>query len=263
MSEWQVPAADAVEFFPRRTRYCVLVPVINEGERIRRQLERMAAIAPAIDIMIVDGGSSDGSLDLDRLRAGGVRALYTKTGPGRLSAQMRVGLAAAMRDGYEGVVLIDGNDKDDPRDAERFIEALDAGFDHVQGSRFIRGGRAVRNPRSRVAAVRLIHAPLISLAAGYRYSDTTNGFRAYSRRFLLDSRVSPFRDVFSDYELHYYLAIRAGQLGFRITEVPVERTYPATGPIPSKIASVSGKVRILRELFAACLARYDPREERG
>ncbi len=100
----------------------------------------------------------------------------------------------------------------------------------MQGSRFVPGGRAVRTPWARYLGIRLLHAPLISLAAGHRYTDTTNGFRAYSARFLSDPRVAPFRDVFSAYELHYYLAIRAARLGFRVAELPVTRTYPSHGP---------------------------------
>ena len=93
--------------------------------------------------------------------------------------------------------------------------------DHIQGSRYIAGGVAENTPLLRHLAVKFIHAPLISLAARHRYTDTTNGFRAYSRRFLTDRRVRPFRDVLSGYEMHYYLAIRAARLGFRVTELPV------------------------------------------
>jgi hypothetical protein len=60
------------------------------------------------------------------------------------------------------------------------------------------------------------------------------------------------------YELHYYLAIRAARLGFRVAELPVTRAYPATGPIPTKITPIRGNLRILRQLAAACLGRYDP-----
>jgi len=213
--DWQVPAFDEQELKPRATRYCVCVFVINEGARIRRQLGRMRQQAGLADIVVADGGSADGSLAEDFLREQGVRTLLTKTGPGRLSAQMRMALAWALDQGYEGVVVVDGNDKDDTSALPLFLEALDQGFDHVQGSRYIPGGKAVNTPLERHLAVQFIHAPLISLAAGARYTDTTNGFRAYSRRLLVDPRVQPFRDVFMAYELHYYLAIRAARLGLR------------------------------------------------
>lgn len=235
----------------------MVIPVINEGEKIRAQLRRMQALALP-DVVIADGGSTDGSMEEGALRDLGVAALLVKTGPGKLSAQMRMGFAFALDQGYEGVVTIDGNGKDDVSAIPAFVEALEQGFDHVQGSRFIPGGVAVRTPPLRWLGIRLLHAPLISLSAGTRYTDTTNGFRAYSRRLLEDPRVAPFRDVFSGYELHYYLAIRAARLGFRVKELPVTREYPAKGPVPTKIKPIRGNLLILRTLLQACLHRFDP-----
>lgn len=253
----EVPEHERHLLRPKRTRHCVMIPVINEGEKIRGQLRRMQAL-DLPDVIIVDGGSTDGSVAKEALRELGVTALLVKTGPGKLSAQMRMGFAYALDAGYEGVVTIDGNGKDDPSAIPAFVEALEQGIDHVQGSRFIEGGVAKNTPPLRWLGIRLVHAPLISLSAGTRYTDTTNGFRAYSRRLLEDPRVAPFRDVFSGYELHYYLAIRAARLGYRVKELPVTRVYPSEGPVPTKIKSVRGNLLILRTLLAACLHRFDP-----
>ncbi len=163
-----------------------------------------------------------------------------------------------LREGYEGIVAMDGNNKDDPGAVKDFVEALDDGYDYVQGSRFIAGGRARNTPVHRLLAIKLLHAPLVRHASGFPYTDTTNGFRAYGRRLLEDSRVAPFRDVFSSYELHYYLAIRAARLGFRIKEIPVTREYPRRGPTPTKIRGLRGYWIVLRDLFRACRHRFDP-----
>ena len=255
---WEVPAFRAEVLREKRSRYAVAVFVINEGERVRTQLRKMAALSGEIDLVVADGGSTDGSLDAPFPESCGVRAVLTKTGPGKLSAQMRMAMAWAMREGYEGLVVIDGNNKDDPSAIPAFMRALDEGFDHVQGSRYVPGGRAINTPFSRHWGVKLLHAPLISLAAGSRCTDTTNGFRAYSRTFLLDERVQPFREVFATYELHYYLAIRASRLGFRTCELPVTREYPADGKVPTKISGWRGNLNILKLLGRACLGRYDP-----
>jgi len=226
---WQLPAHDLLEFGPRRTRFCVCVPVINENGRIIAQLRSMAPGAALADILILDGGSTDGSLAPAFLQEHGVRALLTKRGPGRLSAQLRMGYAWALRQGYEGIVTIDGNNKDDPAAIPAFCNAPDRGFDLIQGSRFVAGGRAINTPLGRLLAIRLVHAPLVSVGGGFAYTDTTNGFRGYSRRFLPDSRVQPFREVFAGYELLAYLSMRAPRLGFRTVELPVTRAYPAHG----------------------------------
>ena len=254
MRAWQVPAYQVRVLRPRSTRYCVIVPVINEGERIRRQLVKMAPLAAAADLIVADGGSTDGSLDAP----GELRAVLTKTGPGRLGAQIRMGFAYALEQGYEGVVLVDGNDKDDTAAVPAFIAELERGADFVQGSRYLPGGAGINTPLARHLAVRLLHAPVISLAARRRYTDTTNGFRGYSARFLRDERVAPFREVFAGYELHYYLAIRAARLGFQVREIPVRREYPKTGPVPSKISPLRGSLGVLGSLFASALGRFDP-----
>jgi hypothetical protein len=257
-SEWAVPEFTADSFFERRHKYCICVFVINEGGNLHAQLEAMSPLKNQLDIIIADGGSTDGSTDLEKLAPFGVRTLLTKIGPGRLSAQMRMAFSYAFNHKYAGIITIDGNNKDDPSAANLFIDALEKCYDHIQGSRFIQGGQAIRTPLSRLIGIKLIHAPLISLSAGYRYTDTTNGFRAYSERFLLDPAVAPFRDCFSNYELHYYLAIRAARLGYKVKEVPVTRVYPQTKKIPTKISPIKGNWLVLKTLIKACLYQFDP-----
>jgi glycosyltransferase involved in cell wall biosynthesis len=258
MQTWQLPEYEVHALRGRRTKYCLCVFVINEGQRIRRQLARMKPWSSKVDVILADGGSSDGSLELGYLGEQGVRALLVKKSPGRLSTQMRMALGYALKERYEGVIVMDGNDKDHPEAIDRFLAALEAGVDHVQGSRFVPGGQAIRTPWARLWGIRLLHAPLISLAAWFRYTDTTNGFRAYSSRLLRDPRVAPFREVFSRYELHYYLAIRAPRIGYKAAEVPVTREYPREGKTPTKISGLRGNLLVLRTLLAACLGRYNP-----
>lgn len=253
----QVPEYRSEIISPRQNRYCVFVFVINEGDRIRHQLAVMNALDFGADVVIADGGSSDGSLDLPYLQSTGVRALLTKTGPGKLSAQMRMAFDFALNEGYSGVIVVDGNGKDDVSALPDFVRLLDEGFDHVQGSRFIPGGHAVNTPLSRHVGLKLLHAPLISLASRRRHTDTTNGFRAYSARLLSDPRIAVFRDIFVTYELHYHLAIESSRSAlYRLTETPVTRTYPSTGKVPTKISPIRGNSHVLAVLFRAAAGKY-------
>lgn len=257
---WSVPSFLIDETRPRRSPYALVVPTINEGARIRRQLREThdSGLAGRIDVIVADGGSVDGSLDAPFLREVDVRALLVKTGPGKLSAQLRCAYAYALVEGYEGIVTIDGNGKDDVEGVPRFIAALDAGIDYAQASRFIKGGEGINTPLTRLVAIRLVHAPFLSLVARRWFTDTTQGYRAYSARYLLDPRVQPFRDIFLRYELLAYLTVRASQLGYRTVEVPTRRVYPKNEKTPTKIAGVSGHSDLLNVLWKTLRNDYAP-----
>lgn len=259
MTDRAIPAYQIPFAREKRTRYCTVVPVINEGERIGAQLRRVRelGIDRLTDIIITDGGSNDCSLEQQLLDETGVRALLVKTGPGKLSAQLRMGYAFALDEGYDGIVTIDGNGKDSVESIPLFVAALDNGIDYAQASRFISGGRAINTPAVRTWGIRLLHAPVLSIAARRRFTDTTQGFRAYSRRYLLHPKVQPFRDVFQTYELLAYLTVRASQLGFKTCEIPTTRTYPALGPVPTKL-NAHGNVSLIKILFATLAGRFNP-----
>ena len=255
--QWEFPDFVVDKISTKKNDYCVFVFVINEGERIQKQLKKMKKYAGSIDIVVADGGSTDGSLEKSFLEAQNVRALLTKKGKGKLSAQMRMAFAWALYEGYRGVVVVDGNGKDDISAIPNFVKLLKEGYDHIQGSRFIPGGKAVNTPLSREIGLHFIHAPLISIASRKRHTDTTNGFRAYSRDLLLDEDIAVFRDVFMTYELHYYLAIESSRRKqYKTVETPVTRTYPKEGKTPTKISPIKGNLHVLSVLFNAAAGKY-------
>ena len=192
-----VPDFHSKEYQNKRFKYAVCIPIINEGERIHLELTRARDIGidKIVDIIICDGGSSDGSLESTKLKKLGVNTLLTKTDIGKQGAQLRMGFWWALKRGYNGIITIDGNNKDSIESIPLFIAKLEDGYDFIQGSRFIKGGKAIHTPFIRHLAVKLIHAPIISITAGKRFTDTTNAFRGYSRRYLEHTEVQPFRDI--------------------------------------------------------------------
>ncbi len=256
-----VPRFEAFEYKPRCRDHVVLIPVINEGERLHKELKRAYRhrVPETADIVICDGGSTDDTIDGELLKCLQVNSVLVKQDAGKQGAQLRMGIWWALERGYKGIITVDGNNKDSIEDVPEFIEKLEEGYDLVQGSRFIKGGRAVRTPLLRLVSVRLIHAPVISLTAGHWFTDTTNAFRGYSGRYLRDPRVQPLRDVFMTYELLAYLSVRATQLGYRACEIPVTRCYPKHGKTPTKISFLKGNGGLLKILFLNLIGKYAPR----
>lgn len=257
--DWEVPEF-RIEFWDgKRSDYCVVVPVINEGERVRQFIHRVkeANIDAIADVIIVDGGSTDGSLDEGYLRLHNVCGLLTKVGPGKLSAQLRVAYSFAIAAGYDGVVTIDGNNKDDPASIPAFLNALVSGSDFIQASRYISGGISVNTPIVRDWGIRFLHAPALSLCSGFRWTDTTQGFRGYSKKLLESSKLNIFRDIFCGYELLAYLSYAAPRLGYACLELPTKREYPP-GEAPTKISNIRGNFQVFKVLVKACVGSYDP-----
>ena len=248
-----------VEYSCKKNRYALLIPVINEGERIQNQLKLLRNANFGVDIVICDGGSTDESLSDSFLKTTSVRMVLSKIGQGKLSSQLRIGYSWCLDQGYSGVITMDGNGKDGIDGIAHFIQMLDKGYDYVQGSRFIPGGKSVNTPNLRALAIKLIHAPLISFSAGFRFTDTTNGFRAYSKKLLENEKLGIFRTVFNRYNLLFYISSQAPKLGLSCIEVPVCRRYPENGVIPTKIDGFAGKAHLLYETINAVTGRYNLR----
>ncbi|MCF8021048.1 MAG: glycosyltransferase family 2 protein [Vallitaleaceae bacterium] len=256
-----IPEFIVKEFSPKKSKYCLCIPIINEIGRIDIQLKKMKTLGIdlLIDIIICDGGSTDGSTNPTMLKNFGVNTLLIKNDTGKQGAQLRIGFWWGLQRGYEGFVTIDGNNKDSVESIPLFIEQLDSGFDFIQGSRFIKGGSAINTPLLRYISILLIHAPIISITARHRFTDTTNAFRAYSKKYLSHEAVQPFRSIFQTYELLAYLSTRASQIRLKVTEVPVSRIYPKGEKTPTKISPFRGNLNILSILIKNAFGVFLPR----
>jgi len=256
--DWEVPDFEKFEFKKRKTKYCLVIPVINEGDKFKKQLKKVKRHSKLVDIIIADGGSTDGSTDPKFLKNQGVTTLLVKTGSGRLGAQYRMAYAFALKNGYAGVLHIDGNGKDDSKAIPNFVKYLDMGYDYIQGSRFIKSGRGINTPLEREVAIKYLFSPMLSLAASKWYTDTSNGHRAYSKKLLLDPNLKLFRGVFNSYEILFYVTARANRLGLRSVEIPVIRSYPPQGKTPTKIVGFRKKLDVLLMAIKAATGYYNP-----
>jgi len=254
----ETPSFTGKEFFPRRTKYCFIPIVYNEGARFRDQIRRMAANAGIADILVAERRSHDGSTDPDFLSRHGVRTLLTTDAPGGATA-IRMAFKYALDEGYEGFVLIDGHGKDGVGALPRYLEQLEAGADFVQGSRYMKGGEEKNTPILRSLGIRLIMAPLLFYGSGFWYTDGTNGFRGYSRRFVEHPKVEPLRSCFTHLNLQYYLSYMAPKLKLHVVEIPVSRVYPDDGTVPTKVIGFKHNFLAFWEMVRTVRGEYDVR----
>ena len=258
-----LPEYELYKMLEKKNKYLICIPVLNEGEKFINQLKKMQELKvnTVADIIMCDGGSTDGSADIEMLKKYGVSALVIRKSPGHMSDQLMLGYYYALVNGYEGTITIDGNGKDGIEGIFEMAKALDEGYSLIQGSRYIKGGVAINTPKLREIAIKLIHVPIVNMLSGFKYTDTTNGFRAHNIKVFKDKRIQPFRyGTFPTYALIHYLTVKVPQLGYKVTEIPVLRQYPAKGKIPTKISPIKGNIDMIKILWNMFRKKYDPKE---
>ncbi|NOT62125.1 MAG: glycosyltransferase family 2 protein [Acidobacteria bacterium] len=189
----------------------LFLPVYNEEENLPRLnakiFEAMAALGQTFEIIYVDDGSRDRSLELleqfatadSRVKVIAFRRNYGQT------AAMAAGIHAA-----QGEILIpmDADLQNDPADIKRLLDKLDEGFDVVSGWRKDRQDAFL----SRTLPSRLANA-LISRIGGVPLHDYGCSLKAYRREVLKDVNLYG--------EMHRFIPIYAAWAGGRVTEIPV------------------------------------------
>jgi dolichol-phosphate mannosyltransferase len=258
MDASDLPVHRAIRLSSQRHAVAVVIPVWNQGQTFLDQLAAMREVNLSCDVIIADGDSSDGSTEPSRLAELGVCWLLVTAERG-LGTALRMGIAHALKEGYSAVLTIDGNGKDDFRILPQIVRlVLEDGFDFVQSSRFLPGGHHANTPLGRLLGIKLLIAPLISWASGFRFTDPTNGFKGLSRKFLLDPKLRPFRRKLDRFNFQFYLNIRAPQIGSRVCEIPASRNYPADGSLPTKIHGVRTHLLLIWQLILAAAGWYNP-----
>ncbi|MGI8836254.1 MAG: glycosyltransferase family 2 protein [Pyrinomonadaceae bacterium] len=195
----------------------VFLPVYNEEPNLlplqAKLDEALQSLGRSAEIIYVDDGSSDGSLNVlrqiarldDRIRVVALKRNYGQT------AAMAAGIDAA-----QGEVLIpmDADLQNDPADIIRLLDKMDEGYDVVSGWRKNRQDTLVTRKIPSMIANRLI-----SWIGGVPLHDYGCSLKAYRRESLADVKLYG--------EMHRFIPIYAAWAGARVTEIPVTH-HPRT-----------------------------------
>lgn len=253
--EKQLPKYNSEYFFEKKNKYALLIPTLNEGERIQSQLKKIKSLSleNTVDIFILDSNSTDKSLEKEFLQECSVRAKIIVF-EGKQGSAFRAGINEVLNQNYDGIITVDGNNKDSMESIFDFAKKLDEGYDFVQGSRFMKGAKHENTPFIRLLAMKLMLIPWVSILANYHYTEVASAFRAYSRNLLTNANI--LRDCFVSYEFLWYMSVFAPKNNYKVIEIPTERCYPKTGKIPTKI-SIRGCFGIILQLFYLSIGKYN------
>ena len=194
----------------------VVVPALNEEDRLPRTLERIVSHLSrrreGYELVVVDDGSRDRTAE--RAQAAGATVLRNETNRGKGYAVRRGMLAArgARR------LMTDADLSTPIEELDRLCARMDEGHDVVIGSRALPGSRIeVRQPWYRENMGRFFNLFVRALAVP-GVTDTQCGFKLFSGAAARDVFSAARLDGFSfDVEV-LFLARRKG---YRIAEVPV------------------------------------------
>ncbi|MEL7483514.1 MAG: glycosyltransferase family 2 protein [Planctomycetota bacterium] len=199
------------------TKLSVLMPAHNEARTIREIVRRVLAapIAPAIELIIVDDGSTDGSRDvIDELASSDERitAIHHERSRGKGSA-IRTAIEAMTGD----VAIVQDADLEyDPNDYAVVLDPILAGeADAVYGSRFLKSPRRQvhgfwHSQGNRVLTV------LCNMASNLALSDMETCYKAVRADLLKDMPLTSTR-----FEFEVEVTMRLARRGARIYEVPI------------------------------------------
>ena len=221
----------------------VILPALNEGTRIGAVLQRLAAVAPNLDVLVVDDGSRDDTAE--RARAEGARVLSHPFNLG-YGAALQTGYKWALQSGYAYVVQLDADGQHDAADVVRLLAPLVAGTADVAiGSRFIEpSGYRMGWLRG---TGRRIFATLLTAFGGPRIADPTSGFQALNRVAFEICCGAFFPSDFPDVDVLLALSRR----GLRLVEVSVHMA-----PNPTAHVSMHSGRRALYYPYKMLLATY-------
>jgi dolichol-phosphate mannosyltransferase len=223
----------------------------NENVKIRSVIERFLK-SPAHETMnylVVDDCSTDDTTSIIRSYASrGVKTIKHEKRSG-VGAAIRTAIRYAQKNNYDVLVIMAGNDKDNPDEIPSVIGPIvNDGYDFVQGSRYYgRKGTGGDMPFYRKVATKL-YPLLFSACVGRRLTDTSNGFRAFKLSLLEDKRIDIDQDWLDQYELEPYMLYKTITLGHKFTEAFVTKIYPPKKLGYTKMKPITGWWSIFRPL---------------
>jgi dolichol-phosphate mannosyltransferase len=201
----------------------IVIPTLNEAENIGPLISDLLREFPSCAVVVVDGGSRDGTRELleaiaaddDRVRV----VMRMRSGERSLGEALRAGLQAALALDARHVAMMDADRSHRSEDLRLLMqEASRSGADLAIGSRFLPGARVLGRPPARSALSRLA-AAAARAAWGLELTDPTSGLRVLARPVVEDLLKGRLDTV--GFAIHLATVGQVVARGAHIVEVPI------------------------------------------
>ncbi|MFW5638184.1 MAG: S-layer glycoprotein N-glycosyltransferase AglJ [Methanoculleus sp.] len=216
----------------KRGEVCIFIPTLNEaptiGDLIREFREQGFE-----HILVMDGNSSDGTPDIARAAGATVR---TQTGKGKGNAIIEA--VEIIDEPY--ALMLDGDGTYSPEDADKMLDPLALGFDHVIGNR-LENPDAEAFTRLNLLGNQILNL-LFKIAHGRDLRDILSGYRAFTLHSIRQMTLKE-----TGFEIETEMAVEAVRNGQRITVVPVQ--YLSRPGTVTKLDPFQDGVRIFSTIY--------------
>ena len=200
-------------------RTLVVVPTYNELENLPPLTQRLLALPVKVDLLLVDGNSTDGTAQrADSLAARHPEIhVFHETQKAGLGRAYIAGFKWALERGYDFIFEMDGDLSHNPDDIPAFLDAAkDA--DLVLGSRYVKGIRVINWPLKRLV-LSLSAAKYVRVVTGMPFTDPTGGYKCFRRRTLQAINLNEVRS--NGYSFQIEMTHKLWRQGTKIVEVPI------------------------------------------
>lgn len=204
---------------PAGRRAAVYIPTYNEALNIERLVREIHRIEPALEILVVDDQSPDGTAEIVRRLQPEIPQLHLLVRNGRRGRGLAGvdGFQYWLDRGVDFIVEMDADFSHHPRYLPDFLREIGSN-DIVLGSRFVPGGDDTDRGPLRHMVTRLA-GTYIRAILGIKIKDATSGYRCFRREVLeaLDIRNTISLGPGIVQELLYKALLK----GFHVKEIPI------------------------------------------
>lgn len=191
-------------------KICAVIPAYNEAKALGKVVQETRKYVNAV--FVVDNNSTDNTAEVARENGAEVIHYAAKRGYG---ASQYAGQTAAIENGFDYILQIDGDGQHNPKDIPLLLEAARSDeYDIVLGSRFLTDSYKEFSFTRKIGI--MFFSKVVSFLGHTEITDVTSGFKVYKVTSL--RRLSRPSDKFPAVEQMLEIAKK----GMKIKEVPVE-----------------------------------------